>query len=267
MAPKYQAENRYAFVIDATRELAAASYEVDTPETAFERDVQRRLVEANRLLASGRPAAALDAYTALRGVIAAVLYPKIPPVVGRKIDWLKLAQAGVADAVMAKSAQMLDRTPLVETAIPAAFLTSSALPAAAANVFAEVEAAGLVDADIGVRVPLAEMQEALEGGRFDAAAKSAAAAAAQAKDPELRAAFLHDQAVLQSRSGQAADALQVMQRSVDGFAATGKRDAQIAAMSALADMQSRGGDTAAATRTLTQADEVRKQFASSSTPG
>jgi Tc toxin complex TcA C-terminal TcB-binding domain len=260
MAPKYFAENRYAFVIDATRELARSSYEVDTPETAFERDVQRRLVTANRLLAAGRPAAALEDYQSLRGVIASVLYPSISPFVGARVDWVRLAGTGIAEAAIVKSAQMLDRTPAVARAVPAAFGTVTPLSAAATQLFVQVEQAGLADADAGLRVTMAEIQTAFDKGDFVAAAKSAAAAAQRAQDSELRAALLHDQAVLLDRSGQGPAAAQVMQQSIDTFAAGNKHEAQLEAMATLAGMQTRAGLAEAAKATLLRGEELRKKF-------
>jgi len=260
MAPKYLHENRYAFVIDATRELARSSYEVDTPETAFERDVQRRLVAAHRLMAAGRVAAALEDYRSLRGVIAAVLFPKILPFVGAKADWIKLAGAGVAEAMLEKSAQMLDRTPAMTRSIPGAFSSSTPLSASVAKLFAQVEDAGLGDADAGVRVPLADMQTAFDKGDFAGAAKAAAAAAGQAKDSELRAALLHDQAVLQARGGDAVQAAKVMAQSAEAFGAVGKHAAQIDATVVLAFLHARAGDAAAAQRAQVQADALRNKF-------
>jgi Tc toxin complex TcA C-terminal TcB-binding domain len=260
MTPTYLNENRYSFVIDAARELAQASFEIDSPETAFERNVQRRLVEANQLLLAGRHSAALQEYRSLRGVIASVLYPRIPPFVGIKLDWLRLAKLGIADTVIGKSAQMLDRTPSMSKAIPSSLLTAAPMSAEMSQVFAEVETAGLTDADEGVRGPLADLQSALAAGNFEAAAKSAAAAAGQAKDAELAGALLHDQAVLQERSGQRAPALEAMQASIKAFNAAGKHEAQLAAMTTLAAMQTRGDDAEGAKRTLAQAEEVRKKF-------
>ena len=260
MAPKYLHENRYAFVFDATRELARASYEVDTAESVFERDVQRRLAVAHRLMAEGRVGAALEDYRSLRGVIAAVLYPKIAPHVGAKADWLRLADAGVAEATLARSALMLDRTPALTKAIPETFSSSTPLAAGITKLFAQVEDGGLADADAGVRVPLAEMQSAFDRGDFARAAKAAAGATEQAKDAELRAALMHDQAVLQARSGESVPAMQLMARSAEAFGAAGKREAQIDALGVLADMNIRAGDPDGAKRTLAQAAELRTRF-------
>ncbi|MEF7615718.1 hypothetical protein V4F39_17525 [Aquincola sp. MAHUQ-54] len=260
MAPKYLAENRYAFVIDAAREIDRSSYEIDTPETAFERDVQRRLAVANRLLASGRPAAALEDYLSLRGVIAAVLYPRIPPFVGSQADWPRLVRAGIAEAAIVKGAQMLERTPALSTAVPKAFGATTAMSADAGQLFAQVEQAGLADADGALAASMAEMQSAFEAGDFAAAAKTAAVAAKQSQDAQLRAALLHDQAILMERGGQGAKAAQVMQQSIDTFAEAKKPEPQLDAMAALAGMQARAGQADAAKATLAQADELRRKL-------
>lgn len=260
MAPKYFAENRYTFVIDAAREIGRSSYEIDTPETAFERDVQRRLAVANRLLASGRPAAALEEYQSLRGLIASVLYPKILPHVGARLDWLHLADAGLTAAAIAKSVQMLDRTPALGRAVPEAFSSSVALPAEATKLFVQMEQAGLADVDARVGLQLSEMQAALDKSDYAAAAKQAAAGARLARDAEVRAAFLHDQAILMERSGQGAQAAPVMQQSIDAYGAAGKPEAQIGAVEALAGMHTRAGQADAAKATLAQAEELRRKF-------
>jgi hypothetical protein len=260
MTPAYINENRHAFVIDAARELIQASFEIDSPETAFERDVQRRLVDANRLLLTGRHSAALQEYRGLRGVIAAVLYPRIPPFVGVKVDWGALAKLNIADTLIGKSAQMLDRTPPQAKAIPPSLLAAAPMSAEMGRVFADVQAGGLTDADQAVRGLMADLQTALDAGNFAAAAKSAEAAAQEAKDAVLVGALRHDQAVLQERSGQRNRAVEVMQVSIRAFAEAGRHEEQLAALQSLAAMQTRGEDAEGAKRTLTQAAEVRKRF-------
>ena len=151
MTPAYMNENHHAVVIDAARELIQASFEIDSPETAFERDVQRRLVEENRLLLAGRHSAALQKYRGLRGVIAAVLYPRIPPFVGVKVDWGALAKLNIANTLIGKSAQILDRTPPQAKAIPPSLLTAAPMSAVMGRVFADVQAGGLTDAEQAVR--------------------------------------------------------------------------------------------------------------------
>lgn len=260
MPPTYLHENRYAFVLGAVRAADRSAYEVDSPESAFERDVQRRLAAADQLLAGGRCGAALDAYRSLRGVIAAVLHPQILPGIGTKLDWVRLARTGVADAVIAASAQMLESTPPQGKGIPASLQVGTALSPEIGAVFAAVEHVGLTDQDQAVRVPLAEMERAVDTGDFAAAARAAATAAAQARDAELAGSLLHDQAVLQERSGQRTEAVQTMQRAIGAFDGAGSRESQLAAMSSLAAMQTRGGDGDGAQRTLSALEEVRQRF-------
>ena len=69
MEPKYFVENRYSFVVDALPVIGNRDYEVDTPETAFERDVQRQLAVANRLLMAGQYSTALAKFRHLRDAI------------------------------------------------------------------------------------------------------------------------------------------------------------------------------------------------------
>jgi hypothetical protein len=256
MAPEYLLENRYSFVIDAVREVAHPGVEIDSAESAFERDVQRRLVEANRLLAAGRHTAALQEYRSLRGVIAAVLYPPKPPWVG--IEWGKIAGLGITEATIAKSAQILDRTPLLERAIPATLLGQVEMSSELAEALSGAHG-GLADSDEAVRGSLAEMQTAVEARDFSAAAKAAATAAGQAKDRELAGALLHDQALLEERSGEHAQALTLMQQSIETFSAAGKRESQLAALNALAAMQVRRGQTDGSKQTLARAEALRKE--------
>lgn len=259
MTPTYLHENRYAFVIDATRELAKASFEIDSPETAFERDVQRRLVAANRLLVEGRHHAALQEYQSLRGVIAAVLYPRLPPHAGIELNWSVLNKLGIADSVLGKSAQILYRTPAQANAIPASLLSQAPMSAELVREFEHVERAGLADTDQAVGGPLADMQTALDAGEFEAAARAATIAARHAKDPALAAALQHDQALLHERSGQRGQAIEIMTSSVKAFEHAGKHELQLDALVALAGIQSRGGDDNGAAQTLAVAEEVRRK--------
>jgi hypothetical protein len=260
VGPKYLVENRYSFVIDAARQLAQASVEIDSAESAFERDVQRRLIEANRLLSTGRHSAALEEYRALRGVIAAMLHPATPPFAGFAVEWTQLTRLGIADMAITKSAQMLDRTPLQQRAIPASLQTPVELSAEVTKVFSAVDRAGLGDADEGIRGRLASIRAAMEAGNFRAAADAAATAASEAKDRELVGALLHDQAVLEERDGKHDRALELMEESIKAFDRAGIREAQLAAINGLAAMHARRDNQEGAKAALTRGEEVRKRF-------
>lgn len=103
MEPKYFIENRYSFIVDALSTLRDNDYEVDTPETAFEKEVQQQIAVANRLLLDGKYRPALEQYLHLRQTILKVLFPKIKFVPGHIRDsWSAFAPSKIAPLLVAK---------------------------------------------------------------------------------------------------------------------------------------------------------------------
>ena len=145
MEPKYFIENRYSFVVDALKIIDNDDYEVNTPETSFERQVQRQLAIANRLLMTGKYSAALEKYRHVRGLIA-TLRPHISVVNASLVDYARIDLAQMAGPFVAASANLLRRTPVVDSTVPDKLrLSATAIPGAVVKQFEPFEQAGVRD--------------------------------------------------------------------------------------------------------------------------
>ena len=255
--PTYFLENRYSFVVDALPFLRNAGYEVETPETSFERDVQQELAVANRLLMEGKHSAALAKYRHLRGVVASMVHPDVSITNGSLIDWAGLSKTAVVDTLVARSAEMLIQTPAVASTVPAKLRESEvSLPATVAKQFAMFGEVGVRDHDARVGVIIDGAASLTETGSFDRALTMFQTALRATDDPGLKAAIMHDIAILQERTGQREAAIRTMRRSATQFEEIEDHGSQVQVLSSLAGAQSRGGQNDAAQATLKQVDEL-----------
>jgi len=257
MEPAYYLENRYSFAVDRLKTVRAATYELDTPETAFERDVQHQLALANRLLMTGRFTAALERYRHVRGLIAAVIDPRVTVGNGRLVDWASLDKVQLVDTVVLRAAELLKHMPVSESRLPASAHLGGPAPEAVGRQFRTAGEIGVSDREAAVGSSLAQAELMIEQGDFAGAANRLQRAVRESQDSELQAALLHDLAIVQERSGDRETALRTMQQSERQVGQTGNHTLQIAALTSLAAMQARGGSADAATVTLTQANRLR----------
>lgn len=259
MTPKYFFENRYSFVFDSQFTTKHTEYEVDTPETAFERSVQQQLLVANRLLLAGKYWPALDKYKRLRGLIATVINPRISVSNAGKITWSKINPNKAVDVLVSKSAYMLGKTPIAASSIPKTLLDSNVtLPANVANIFSVYEEPGVKDEDSGFGLVLNDINQAIEQKDYQTAAAMLTGASSKAVDRDLKAALLHDLAIMQEKSGMRTDALKTMQQSTRLFARNKNFDSQVNALKSMAGILQRDDDNVGATKTLKQADTLSK---------
>lgn len=260
MVPKYFVENRYSFVVDALPVISNVDYEVETPETSFERSVQRQLATANRLLMAGKYGIAISKYRHLRGVIAAVIHPNISVINGAYIDWASIDEVKMVDALIAKSADLLKKTPVFDSTIPPEFRGGDVvLPDTVAEQFSVFEDIGVKDREARIGVLIDEAHVLIQNKNFVGAAKSFQSAIRATKDSDLQGAIMHDIGIMQERSGDRDKALETMKQSEQLFIRAKNHESQITALTALAGIEARGGNTDAANTTLKKVDRLRKQ--------
>lgn len=259
MEPNYFIENRYSFVVDALPVINNVNYEVDTPETQFEQDVQRQLATANHLLMEGRYGNALIKYRHLRGMIAAVINPQISVDSGMYIDWPSFEHPELVVTTIAKSVEMLINTPIVECTIPPRFRGGEVpLPDEVAKQFAIFEMIGLADQEAYVGVKLDEAETAMEGQKFEKAIDHLKEVLRMTKDPDIQGSIWHDIAIIEERLGHRDQALKTMQRSVSTFERLKHADYQVTALNDMAGMQARWGNIDEANKTLKKAEKLQK---------
>ncbi|MGP1373758.1 MAG: hypothetical protein ACTS3T_13090 [Almyronema sp.] len=260
MEPKYFIENRYSFVVDALSKIDQVDYEVDTPETSFERNVQRQLAIANRLLMARKYSSALAKYRHIRGLIAATLRPQISVLNGTLVNHSQFDLAQIADPLVAVSANLLSQTPVTASTLPEKFRSSKVnLPTEVVKQFTTFEQVGLKDREAAIGTLLDEASVLIKNRQFKPATRLFEQALEQTEASELRGALLHDLAILQERSGDRPTALQTMQRSVKTYSQIDQPEAQITALTTLAGIQARGKDEAAANQTLKTISNLQQE--------
>jgi hypothetical protein len=259
MEPVYFKENRYSFVLDALPVVYRVDYEVDTPETSFERQIQRRLATANRLLMDGRFGSALGAYRELRGLVSSLINPIITYPAVALADWSTLRHDKMLDTVVARAADMLKETPVPGTSLPSVFRSGEIkLPDAAAAPFVALKSVGLTDKEGGLGPLLTEAERLVGLGQFAEAAKTFETAVDAASTLEIRAAIMHDLAIVRERAGDRDAALETMQASSALFGRGRRFEDKAMALDALAALHSRSGDADKAKESRAAAEKLRR---------
>ncbi len=259
MEPAYFFENRYSFVVDALKRIDDDDYEVETPETRFERKIRRRLVLANRLLAEGKYASALERYRRIRGLITASMRPQISVLNATLVDHAQLDLGLLAKALVARSGEMLSQTPVTDSTIPDRFRSSKvSVPPQAARRLALFEQVGIKDREAAIGAQLDQAQVLVDEGDFSQAAQLFETALNQTRGAQLRGSLLHDLAIMRERIGKRAQALAAMQQSVSTFAQNNHHEMQAAALAALAGIQVRADDQSGANQTLNSVKKLQK---------
>ena len=259
LEPKYFLENRYSFIVDAMPVLRPNDVEVDSPETAFQKSVQDELAAANRLLMAGKFRPALEKYLALRESILQVLFPKIVALPGSIRDWSPFSPAKISPLLVAKSAEMLRKTPVPRTNIPNTLRNAAVgIPADVAGAVASFEGVGFSDRESAISGVLADVGAQIFQKNYAKAAESLQNALGNTDNPELVGALQHDIAILTERSGKRDEALKWMQKSTQTFQSI--PESQAAALDQLSAMFIRADNVAQATEITKQADTIRKNF-------
>jgi len=259
MEPTYFVENRYSYVVNALPYIAHNTYEVESPETKFERDVQSQLAVANSMLMNQKYGAALEKYLYVRGLIAAVLLPKISAATAIRVDWAAVGIHKMTDSLLTKSVDLLKKTPVSETTIPKSFrsLTNTAI---FDNDVVKFEKAGFTDIDNNISSLVDEAITLVEKNDFQAALPIFTSALETTTDASIKPALLHDIAIVQERLGKKTEALEAMKKSAAGFEAVKDHEYQTKAVQALAGIQFRNNDRDGAAASLKQATELRTKF-------
>lgn len=260
MEPKYYVENRYSFVIDALQFITNPHYEVDTPETHFERSIQRQLAIANWLVMRGNYSNALATFRHLRGLISKVIRPNLTAEIAGMLTWATLDHAGMVDGLVAKSAEMLQKTPITATTIPAEFRGGEVkLPDQVERQFSQLEAVGIRDQVGEASLTLDKIGTLIDEKEFVMAGKLFQQTIEKTEDRQLQAALFHDLAIVQERAGQRDAAFDAIRQSQQLFARAEDHEREIKVLNSLAGMQLRADDRDAADTTLKRITALEKE--------
>lgn len=258
MEPQYFLENRYSFVMDFQPHGSDGDYAVDSPETRFEYQVQRKLAVANRLLTAGKFTAAKKKYEDLRGLIIATLKPTVSPIMGALLDWNKMAVKDLALSLIGKSAAMLKATPYHQTALPDYVRAPSGkLSRELEKHFAPLESAGVRDDQEQLGLHLSDAGKLVDAGKFEDALVQFEVALELAKEPEMGLAIRHDIAVMQERTGNRDKAVDGLQRVAEAARRIKDVETEALAVSTLVGTLVRGGKADKAKEKFEQLRKIR----------
>lgn len=260
MAPKYFIENRYSFVVDALPIIDNHQYEVEEPDTAFERKIQREIATANRLLMANKFRLAIEKYLHIRGLIASILKPQISIRHAHLVNWNKVEYAQLSDSLVAKSADILKKTSITSDAIPEVFIdTSVQLPGEVQETLKVFESVGIKDREIRIGIRLVELHSLVKDRQYEAAERLLEKSIEITEDRTLRAALLHDLAILQEKNGKQDVASRTLRSSVQLFEKADRADLQVEALASLASAQVRAGNSEGARETLKTVGRIEKE--------
>lgn len=243
----YWSEIRFSHM-DDLRSVVTASYEVGSVTSAFEEQVRADFAEARGHHLKDELARALDGYQRLQAVILRTLAPTLRTDVTTYPGWRAPLVREFTPTLISAVAAGLTATPAPLPSFPPAVAGPDPLPSGVLELlqpFAKVGFAAAVTADVGQAV----RQAADAVGRQawpDAVAYYNQALKRAGEDQELRGYLSHDLALVTMRGGALDAAAKLLQQSQRAFEAAKSTDGQVAALTALADVQIRQGNTGGA---------------------
>jgi hypothetical protein len=249
-------ENKYSY-LGRWHPPSNIDYEVEAPETAFERSVHNLLIEGQTHLQHEEFMLALQSFRELQALILKTAHPRMPVDPHQIPEFVFPRDLVLVDTFAAKVADILQKTPVTGHRFPASLLSED--PILPPEVLAKINP--IVDVGLQVTSPhgfigekVQRGMEAAEKGEWEVAVKNYALALAQAPatDRVLRGSLLQDLAILHEKAGKKEAALQSGQESIRLFAETRLVEAQVQALDTANGVFRRAGNRE-------QADEFAKQ--------
>lgn len=262
--PTYLIEQQYALYPVRPSFTLVTQYEVESPETRFERRVFQRFHEAKKHLYHEEYGLALDAFQELRQLILRTVNPQLPPRPrpGRAVSPGLLANAEILTPLLERAAEMVRVTPPVEVDLPdSIFNDAVTLPAEITQKINEVQLAG----DLRITSHQAPIDDLL--GRAEIAVADAKYAGAidlyrkaielvPRQDRTLNASLHHDLGILQEKTGDLDGAVESIQQGAKLFQTAKNFSGQAYATRTLGYLQRRQGQEEEAKQTLSVADRI-----------
>lgn len=257
--PSYMAENRYSF-IGRWRPPVATEYEVDSPETQFERQVQSLFGEGQQYLQREEYGLALHKFRDLMGLILKTVHPKMPVDPNAIPDFVFPKHLALIDTLAAKAVDILKKTPVINYQFPGTIFTSDAvLPPETVT-----QLKGIVDLGLqvnsyhqSVRDTLELAADKVQDEDWLGAIKLYQTAFAQVPvaDTVTRGSLNHDLAILSEKAGNKPQAMEFAQLGAKLMADAKMPEAQVQALETASGIFARAGNQA-------QADAFGKQAVS-----
>jgi len=127
MEPVYMNENRYSYLVASWRPATSAHYETETPETAFEKQVQALFMEGQAYLQREEFMLALRAFRELMAIILHTANPKMPVDPNRFPGLSFPLDTALVDTLTQKSAEILQKTPVVGYKFPSSVMSEQSI--------------------------------------------------------------------------------------------------------------------------------------------
>jgi hypothetical protein len=243
----YASEVRYSHMEDL-RSLASTSYDVGSFTSTFETTVRADLAQARSHHLHDELALALDGYQRLQAVILKTLQPTLLVDVTRYATWQAPLNRELVPTIIGAIAAGLAATPGPIPSFPPGVSGPDPIPDAAfkqLQPFAEVGLGATINAGVGPLVRQAA-EAAARGAWRDAGNRYQQALQLAGDDSELRGYLSHDLALVTMRGGNLDGAAKALQDSTRAFEVAKSAAGQVAALTALADVQVRQGNPDAA---------------------
>jgi hypothetical protein len=263
MEPVYMVENRYTYHVASWRPAAATEYQVNTPETAFERQVQELYIKGQAHLQHEEYLLALNSFRELMALILRTANPQMPVDPGRLLNLEFPRDGSLLNVLAQKTGEILKNTPVADYNFPTSIVSGqSILPAA---VMQQLKPA--LDSDLQLSSHHGVVKDRLDAAFADVAANDfekaiqnyqAALDRTPAEDRILRASLLHDMAVLFEKANKKQDAQARGSQSLELFKAAGNAEAQVQSLETMAGILQRAGNAEQAQARLNEANTIRK---------
>ncbi|MCX4903451.1 hypothetical protein [Streptomyces sp. NBC_00878] len=255
----YLVENRYSHLEDLRR-VRSLNYEVASATSVFEEQVQAELAEARTAHLREELGRALVGYQRLQALILKTVNPALPVGQSRTPQFRAPHVAGLFDAILTGSLQVLRRTPPPVPSLPPEIVGPVRLDDTVGKELDLALSGGLrqpTEVDL-VALHMENAASAVEQEDWQGARDSYTEAlkAVPRDENQMRGFLQRDLAILQERNGRRDTALETMQEAVKTFKRAGDSEGQVRTFTALAGVLRRAGQREQAEKTDAEAKKL-----------
>jgi hypothetical protein len=258
----YANEIKYSHLEDLRSTSTVSRYEADDPDSAFEYGVQADLATARQAHLNDQFGPAIRRYSQLQALILKTAHPTLLVQIVSHPLWEVAYEPAAFAAFIAMAAESASRIRPPVTAVPPGMVWPSTVDPRALLARRALLHAGPGSSLDGVHAILVQAATAVSEGDFKAAvdAYTEAVRTAGDGDVELSAQLHQDLGLLLERSGEVDVAQAHLKTAQRLFTDAGSADGQVSALSALAGLLNRQGNSEGARGVLAEATDISRKF-------